>query len=206
MDDSGKVELRPNEPLEYAKNSRVEDVWGEAHEWDQIIDEVAGKDHLTGLPNRRTYDKQIVLEITRAQRTNQPLSLVVLDIDNFKQVNDKYGHLAGDQVLRNLAEMAKQLLRKTDIVSRYGGEEFVFILPNTLLHGEEDKNNGAFHAADRFRELVEKDLKIRNKTITISVGIAEWRDGEMPEKFFDRADQALNNAKKLGKNKVIAAT
>jgi len=181
-----------------------EEVWDEAHEWNRIIDEVAGKDHLTGLPNRRTYDKQIALEISRALRTSRPLSLAVLDIDKFKKVNDGYGHLAGDQVLRDLAELAKRSKRKTDFFARYGGEEFVFIFTETSLHGEKGKEDGAFHAAERFRNLAEKTLKVNDEPITISVGVTEWKKDNSPKKLFDRADQAMLQAKKAGRNRVIA--
>ena len=205
MSDSSKVELHPGEPPEYAKNARIEDVREEADEWDRIIDEVAGKDHLTGLPNRRIYDKQIAVEISRAQRSNRPLSLAVLDIDDFKKVNDKYGHLVGDQVLRDLAELAKRFTRKTDFVGRHGGEEFVFIFPETSLHGEDGKENGAFQAAERFRELAEKTLKVKNEPITVSIGVTEWKKDNSPEKLFNRADQAMLQAKRAGRNKVITA-
>ncbi|KKU13201.1 MAG: Diguanylate cyclase with PAS/PAC sensor [Microgenomates group bacterium GW2011_GWC2_45_8] len=195
MPDMSKTEITPATEAEIA----------EAYEWNEIIDSVAGKDHLTGLPNRRAYERLISLEIERAKRSDQPLSLAILDIDDFKQVNDKYGHLTGDLVLQELAKIMKDRLRKIDGSARHGGEEFTVVFPGTSLRGDESEKNGAVHAAERLREFVAKNLQVEGQPVTLSIGVAQWRKDETKEDFFQRADKVLLEAKKAGKNQVRAA-
>ena len=195
MPDMSKTEITPATEAEIA----------EAYEWNEIIDSVAGKDHLTGLPNRRAYERLISLEIERAKRSDQPLSLAILDIDDFKQVNDKYGHLTGDLVLQELAKIMKDRLRKIDGPARYGGEEFTVVLPGTSLRGDEGEENGAVYAAERLREFTASNLKVKGQPVTLSIGVAQWRKDETKEDFFQRADKVLLEAKKAGKNQVRAA-
>ena len=194
-----------NDNRQLEQRSTPEKVLEEAYQWNEIIDAVAGKDHLTGLPNRRAYERLISLEIERAKRSDQPLSLAVLDIDDFKQVNDKYGHLTGDWVLQELAKIMKDRLRKIDGPARHGGEEFTVVFPGTSLRGDESEKNGAVHAAERLREFVAKNLQVKGQPVTLSIGVAQWRKDETKEDFFQRADKVLLEAKKAGKNQVRAA-
>ncbi len=158
----------------------------------------AHKDALTGVNNRSTLEENLNREVKLAQRYVRSLSMIILDIDNFKQFNDNYGHDVGDQVLKATVERAVSCMRSTDVIFRYGGEEFVILLSNTDIEG-------AAFLGERIRDSVEKiSIPHENKTlrITISLGVAELKSNEMNAKFFSRADKALYRAKNAGKNQV----
>jgi diguanylate cyclase len=162
--------------------------------------ELAHHDTLTGLPNRLGYEEQIRQAAAYWRRTGSPLSLVVLDVDYFKSVNDNYGHQAGDRALEAVAELLRSnLQRETDFVARYGGEEFVCLLPAT----EEEQ---AAQLAERMREAVERArFTYQSSTgpgLTISAGVTAFRDDDTPESAFERADRALLQAKNNGRNRV----
>ncbi len=162
---------------------------------------LATTDGLTGLFNRTMMDRELERELGRVQRYGTELSLLVADLDHFKQVNDRHGHLAGDECLRAVAAVLKRSLRQVDLVCRYGGEEFAVIAPMT-------DELGALTVAERLRLAVEQ-LVIRvgaeELKITISVGVASHRSGETARDFFARADQALYAAKAAGRNRVLAS-
>ncbi|MFT7008859.1 MAG: diguanylate cyclase (GGDEF)-like protein [Colwellia sp.] len=156
-------------------------------------------DELTGLFNRRYYDQKIIAEYRRSKRNLTPLSLIIIDIDHFKTVNDSYGHLAGDQCLVWLSNHLKESLkRSTDMAFRYGGEEFCIILPDT-------DENGAIALAEALRKIIEhrvcthKSIEI---SLTISSGVFTYiqQDNIKPEQIFTRADKALYEAKNNGRN------
>lgn len=156
-------------------------------------------DELTGLHNRRFYDQKILAEYRRSRRNLTALSIVVIDIDHFKAVNDNFGHLAGDQCITWVAALIKQSLKRAaDIAFRYGGEEFCLILPNT-------DGDGAFLLADKLRlKINEQSCQIENNDITLSIscGIFTYRQ-ELnigPEQIFSYADKALYEAKNQGRN------
>lgn len=160
-------------------------------------DEVSHTDALTYLPNRRHVIGNLQKEVHRAERYHTPLSISMLDIDHFKLVNDNYGHTVGDQVLLQLANMLREGMRESDMVGRYGGEEFLIILPNTVL-------TKATEQADRLcRRVREAALDIGEKIhVTISIGVAEYRLGdENWQKFLSRADMALYEAKNAGRDR-----
>lgn len=168
----------------------------------EYLREIALKDQLTSLYNHNFFYSRLEEEFERAVRYETPLSLIMLDIDNFKQVNDTYGHRVGDVVLREIAAMVKRGVRKTDIVARYGGEEFAVILPHTLL-------KGAVEEAERLREIVESHAYaglVSNK-ITVSIGVAAYpQKGAMNSgDLVNYADDALYKAKWSGKNCVRVA-
>jgi len=156
-------------------------------------------DELTGLHNRRFYDQKILAEYRRSRRNLTALSLILIDIDHFKSVNDNYGHLAGDQCLIWLAKYIKQSLKRSaDKAFRYGGEEFCLILPNTDAEG-------AFLLAEQLREVITKQsFKFQEIEIalTISCGIATYQQQKDvgPEQIFAAADKALYQAKGDGRN------
>ena len=181
--------------------------------------ELAITDPLTGLYNRRFFFNQAKTEFERARRYQGPLSIIMLDIDDFKKINDTYGHLIGDQVLQSLARLCRENVREIDVVGRYGGEEFVILLPETPLvisqpvGGENSSssdgiiiNSGAITAAERLRQKVDQNIiqtEKDNLRITISLGVAEYHpDITSPEMLLDHADQALYLAKQAGKNRV----
>lgn len=157
------------------------------------------EDHLTGILNRRGLDSAFERETSRATRHQAPLCYALLDIDNFKQLNDTHGHKVGDDVLVYLVESVKDTTRPEDVVSRYGGEEFVILLPNTKLEEAVD-------ILSRIRRnLTKKFFLHENKRllITFSAGIAQHKPGEPQENTFKRADEALYRAKKGGKNQIL---
>ena len=162
-------------------------------------------DPLTTLSNRKHYDSCITREVRNAIANKQPLSLLITDIDHFKRFNDNFGHLTGDQVLRLVALAVKNNVKGQDIACRYGGEEFVVILPDTSLRS-------ATTVADHVRRAVMSKELIKRSTgenlgrITISVGVAEFRPGDTHQSFYDRADKCLYMAKRNGRNMVVNET
>jgi diguanylate cyclase (GGDEF)-like protein/hemerythrin-like metal-binding protein len=156
-------------------------------------------DPLTGVWNRNQFNEFVRVEVPRSERYEQPACLLVLDIDHFKQVNDNFGHGIGDQVLQQFAGLVKDQIRMVDSLFRWGGEEFVILLPNTSL-------TAARFIAERIRRVVsEADFKPVPQ-VTVSIGAAELERGESPEDWFDRADQAIYRAKSQGRNQVVCAT
>ncbi|MBY0475493.1 MAG: diguanylate cyclase [Nitrosomonas sp.] len=159
------------------------------------------EDHLTGILNRRGLDTAFEREASRSIRHEHPLCYALLDIDNFKQLNDTHGHKVGDDALKYLVESVKDTTRPEDIVSRYGGEEFVILLPNTNL--EE-----AVQIVSRIRRNLTKKFFLHENNrllITFSAGVAQLRPEESQESIFKRADEALYRAKKGGKNLILEA-
>lgn len=154
-------------------------------------------DALTGIPNRGAFDRRLDEEVLRAQRYGNPLSLVVLDVDRFKDYNDSFGHAAGDKVLKAVAGMLQGISRTSDFVARFGGEEFTAILPGTSLHG-------AAIMSERFRRGI-ADADWDGRQVTISVGVAELADSDTPQSLLKRADEALYAAKSRGRNRVAEA-
>lgn len=161
------------------------------------------KDGMTGLHNYRYFENRMKEEFSRSQRTGEPLSLIILDVDHFKNYNDKLGHLAGDEVLRKLARILQDSLRKNDIPVRYGGEEFAIILPGA------SKEN-AYKVANRIRKAVEKapfpDEHVQPLgKLTVSVGLATFpEDADNLIDLIEKADTALYEAKHQGRNRVVS--
>lgn len=159
----------------------------------------AQQDVLTGLPNRQAWIERSELEYQRWQRYRTPLSFLVVDVDLFKQVNDTYGHLAGDKVLRLVARSLQNAMRQTDFIARFGGEEFVALLPQTAMAA-------AMVAAEKLRSAVETcpfHFAGTPVVVTISLGVAEFASGDTIEQVLDRADQRLLRAKEAGRNRVV---
>jgi diguanylate cyclase (GGDEF)-like protein len=159
-------------------------------------EEVSHVDVLTCLPNRRQVIKQLQNEVIRAERYKTSLSISMIDIDHFKRINDSYGHTVGDQVLFQLANMLQESVRDPDTVGRYGGEEFLVVLPNTRLR------EAAEQAARLCKRIRTADINIGEPVqLTISIGVAEYRHGqENWQKFLSRADMALYEAKNAGRD------
>jgi diguanylate cyclase len=158
-------------------------------------------DALTGIPNRISFDERLAEEIERWKRFRNPVCVLVWDIDRFKHINDTYGHRAGDRVLREVAKCFEGRLRSTDVVARFGGEEFVMLLIGTQLPDAQRK-------ADELREAVgELKFHFRGEPIrvTVSCGVTELRAGDEAGEVFDRADKALYSAKDGGRNACVAA-
>ncbi|HQN64381.1 MAG TPA: GGDEF domain-containing protein [Methylophilus sp.] len=165
------------------------------------IHEVAHEDYLTGTLNRRGMDEALEKEFSRADRYNTALSIAMMDIDHFKQLNDKLGHAKGDEALTHFAKVVKQVKRTTDVLARYGGEEFVIILPGT-------KQEDAIDVIARVQRELTKNFFMSNDEhvlITFSAGVAERLPGESPDSIVPRADAALYKAKNSGRNRVVGA-
>lgn len=162
---------------------------------------LARHDPLTGALNRRGLDEALHREVSKARRAGTPLSVAMLDIDDFKQLNDKLGHAAGDAALRHLAVVARQVLRPQDTVARYGGEEFMLLLPDTSQErGLDALNRLRFELAAR--PFFNAGLPV---PVTFSAGVAQLAADEAGAAAAARADVAMFSAKKLGKNRVVGA-
>jgi len=160
----------------------------------------AYNDALTGIPNRMAFDERISHEFQRWQRYNSKLTLCLVDIDKFKNVNDTYGHKAGDIVLKTIAEKCASKVRKSDFFCRYGGEEFALILPETDL-------SAAITVAETIRGSIQRcsfQYGDKEVSVTISCGLAEVRGKDTLDKVFQRADKALYKAKETGRNRCIS--
>ena len=152
---------------------------------------IAETDQLTGIANRRRVTSDLVQAVLTARRERQPLSIALFDIDHFKRINDTYGHQAGDEVLKRVAATAAGAIRAHDLVGRFGGEEFVVVLPDTTAET-------AMSVAERVRNAIETGGY--TPAVTVSIGIAQLTVGESGENLLQRADQALYVAKREGRN------
>jgi diguanylate cyclase (GGDEF)-like protein len=152
-------------------------------------------DSLTGLLNRRGFQERMELELARAGRDGHSMVLMVADVDNFKEINDRLGHLGGDMTLERLAGVISRITRDSDAVARLGGDEFAFILPNTSA-------DQALFMADRIRRAIERSFTGTAASVTISLGAAEYpAHGRTAEELLDLADKALYESKALGRNR-----
>lgn len=196
-------EQRLSEKLEMLQ-ARLNEMEQEASQARQIIEEHkrrATHDGLTGLPNRDAYQQRLDEELTRKARYGGPLTMVIADVDHFKRINDNYGHLAGDKVLQLLAKAMRKSIRDVDFIGRYGGEEFVMLMPET--NAEE-----ALAAMEKLRTKVENspfNFRKERVPITMSFGISEFNSMEDGETVFERADKALYQAKAEGRNRCIVS-
>jgi len=174
---------------------RAEQARAELQKRHEELQQTATRDPLTGLLNRAAMEELLADTLARDASERPPYTLLLLDIDHFKQVNDLHGHLAGDQALRAVADAVTQSIRKSDIAVRFGGEEIVVYLPGTAL-------DGASEVAHRICErIAQAPLPF---SITVSVGIAAGDPRrDRPEQTFDRADQALYRAKQGGRNRIV---
>ncbi|MBA1234059.1 GGDEF domain-containing protein [Pseudomonas stutzeri] len=155
-------------------------------------------DTLTELPNRAAWDERLEVEVARWQRYGGELLLAVLDVDHFKRINDDFGHLAGDRVLKIIAGELRKRLRKTDFIARFGGEEFALLLPHTSLPE-------GLRLLDTLRQGIEQcpfHFKGEPVTVTLSGGLGRFAEGETLEQVFERADHALYAAKDAGRNRI----
>jgi two-component system, cell cycle response regulator len=177
---------------------------GIARQLEQARDEarrnrlLADLDGLTGLHNRRYFHEMLAREVARAQRYGRELALVVFDLDDFKSINDRIGHLAGDAVLAETAERARDVVRSADIACRIGGDEFAVLLPEASGR-EAELLYGRLHRAVSSRPVAEAG------SVSVSAGIAVLQADDEPNTFFERADEALYRAKERGKGQVVRA-
>ena len=157
-------------------------------------------DPLTKLPNRQAYDHQLNSEYSRWQRYDKPLTMIIADIDFFKKINDTFGHAAGDKVLKTVARVLQTNLRDTDFIARFGGEEFVILMPETHIDAAEK-------VAEKLRTTIMDcpfHSSSRKVPVTMSFGVCEFKKGDSIDSVFDKADKALYKAKESGRNKVCS--
>jgi diguanylate cyclase (GGDEF)-like protein len=159
---------------------------------------LADLDGLTGLHNQRYFHEMLAREVARARRYGRGLALVVFDLDDFKSVNDRVGHLAGDAVLAETAARTRDVVRSADIACRVGGDEFAVLLPEASGHEAELLYR-------RLQRAVSSNPVAEAGTVSVSAGIAELEPGDEPSTLFERADEALYRAKKRGKGQVVRA-
>jgi diguanylate cyclase (GGDEF)-like protein len=164
-----------------------------------VLNQLSITDGLTRLHNHRFFQDHLTREIRRVERTEEPLAILVIDIDDFKRLNDRLGHAAGDEILMRIAQILNGAVRGSDLCARYGGEEFVILAPGT-------DTQGAYLLAEKVRTAIAEssfivDDSLRPLRVTVSVGVAAFKGNR--KRFFQKADQALYRAKADGKNCVV---
>jgi len=194
-----RVEERTRDLLELTQKLKYEII--ERRRAEEALAKAAMSDPLTELLNRRAMNLHLTHELERFKRNQSPFSVLLCDIDHFKPVNDKYGHAAGDQVLISVAKILKDGTRGQDLVARWGGEEFLLLLPDTHL-------KGATELAGKLRRNIEGNFFVvedKEFNLTISIGVCAYRQGQTLDDCINAADEALYRAKNLGRNRVEIA-
>ena len=183
----------------HPKDRQIQSMMADLEKARLKAEELARIDSLTGVLSRRAVLEALDEEVERAKRHGDGLACLMLDLDRFKTINDRHGHQFGDKALRRIAQVIAELCRAYDHLGRYGGEEFLLILPETRI-------DGAVAYAERVRQAVEKTaLNEGDERITLSIGVAEWlTDDGSPDTLIAEADQALFEAKAAGRNQVVA--
>jgi diguanylate cyclase (GGDEF)-like protein len=162
-----------------------------------LLYEAATHDEKTGLYNSKFFETVLEMEIEKAKRGKQKLSLFIIDIDFFKKINDSYGHIKADELLAQLAKVVMRQVRKSDIAARFGGEEFIILLPETSI--EKAKT-----LTSRLRSAIKNDKMLKKYNLTVSGGLTEYREKDNKKRFKERADKALYKAKHSGRDKFVA--
>lgn len=182
------------------KDRQIRAIMASLEEARRVAENLARFDALTGVLSRRALLEALDVEVTRAKRYGSALACLMLDLDHFKAINDHYGHPFGDRVLHLIARVISEHCRTNDCLGRYGGEEFLIILPETRI-------DGATTIAERVRSSVaETSLGQNDECVTLSIGVAEWRDGDgSTKRLIAQADRALFEAKSAGRNRIVAS-
>lgn len=194
IDDSKEELKKLNKTLE----NKVEEKTKSLVEANEKLIQLASKDTLTNIYNRRMIDEYISQETTKSKRHKSDFSLMILDIDYFKETNDKYGHQVGDEILIQICNIISNNIRESDIFGRWGGEEFILLLPQTNL-------DNAYIVAENLRNKIENHSFEKVGQKTISIGISQFDNIEDTKQFIKRADDAMYKAKNSGRNKVLVS-
>jgi diguanylate cyclase (GGDEF)-like protein len=196
VDFLGEFSTSFNVMIESLKEKRdLEDALQRTNE---LLERQATTDTLTGIANRLKFNNTMAIEVSKARRHLVPLSLIIFDVDNFKLINDTFGHRAGDLALQELATLVSPTMRPEDVFARWGGEEFAVLLPYTTAEG-------AVNLAERLRHKIQMQPFSVVNALTCSFGVALFHTKENEDAFVRRADEALYEAKKKGRNRVEAA-
>ena len=176
---------------------KINDLFTNINKSISMLYDAAIRDEKTGLYNHKFFETILEMEIDKAKRKKEKLSIMITDIDFFKKINDTYGHLKADELLAQLARVITKTIRKSDVPSRFGGEEFFILLPETSL----DK---AKKLAARLKKAIHEDKMLKKHGLTVSGGITEFRLKDNQRRFKERADRALYKAKHGGRDKFVA--
>lgn len=203
FDDSGRNIIGSMEDITNNKSQELvkENLIAELYEAKKQLEISSRTDPLTSLLNRRGMEEKLITEIDRMERSNKIFSLILCDIDFFKKVNDNYGHDAGDYILRQISKTIDKQSRKQDVVCRWGGEEFLLLLPETEL-------DGAVALAEKLRIQVEEEVQVFKSQkiyITLSLGVACMEKGQEVDNCIKKADLRLYSAKERGRNIVVSS-
>ena len=195
------LELQTSQNQVVEANAQLTSQNDRLHQANEILEQLSITDGLTRLHNHRFFQDTLIREAKRADRTGEPLALILADIDHFKQWNDRLGHAGGDEILRRVSRVMNTQVRETDLLARYGGEEFAILLPNTPMEG-------AVALAQKIRSTVSETAVLltppsEQQPVTISLGVAAYAGDR--KKLFNDADQALYLAKDSGRDCVMAA-
>jgi diguanylate cyclase (GGDEF)-like protein len=191
-----------NEEVEHLQQnlSRMKKEIDDVHEKRKALEKEILIDQLTGIANRRALKRRLKEELQRFQRYQQFFSILLFDIDHFKSINDQFGHWAGDKCLKEIIKRIKPILRETDFLARWGGEEFIILFPGTELES-------AFGVAERLRKTIEHTRFLYHKqeiSLTVSIGVTGVQSADHgQETIFNRVDKAMYDAKRKGRNQVI---
>jgi diguanylate cyclase (GGDEF)-like protein len=176
---------------------KITELFDNLNESISFLYEAAIKDEKTGLYNNKFFETTLEMEFEKAERGYQKLSLIMIDIDFFKKINDTYGHIKADEFLEILGKILKKQIRKSDIASRFGGEEFFILLPETKLRK-------AKKFAKRLQKAINSNRILKKHNVTVSGGITQYKKGDTRKKLKKRVNKALYQAKKNGRNKFVA--
>lgn len=176
---------------------KVQDLFESMNESISLLYDAATHDEKTGLSNNRFFETILDMEIEKTKRGYSALSLILIDIDFFKKINDTYGHIKADELLKTLANLLKKQIRKSDIAARFGGEEFVILLPETDL-------KKAIRFAARLGRAIHSSSTLKRYHLTVSGGVTQYKKSDSKKKFKGRADKALYHAKHTGRDKFFA--
>lgn len=176
---------------------KIENLFSAMTESVSLLYETATHDEKTGLYNSKFFDSILDMEMEKAGRGYEKLCLFIIDIDFFKKINDTYGHLKADEFLKRLADVLKKQLRKSDVASRFGGEEFFILLPETNL-------KKAKTLTARLRNAIKSDKILGKHKITVSGGLTHYKEKDTKKSFMERADKAMYKAKEAGRDRFVA--
>ena len=175
---------------------KIAELFENLNESISFLYEAAIRDEKTGLYNNKFFETSLDMEIEKAKRGYQKLSIIMIDIDFFKKINDKYGHIKADELLGNLGKVLEKEIRKSDIAARFGGEEFFVLLPETNL--EKSKR-----FASRLKKAISSDKILKKHNLTVSGGITQFKKGDTKKKLKKRVDKALYQAKNAGRDRFV---